>query len=366
MDGRIVVNTRSLSADLSGVQRYVGELCARLGEKLETIAPARPLQGIRGHAWEQCWLPGKTRSRLLWSPANTGPLFLENQVVTVHDLATFDHPEWFARKYSAWYRIMVPRLVRSARRVITGSQFSKRRLIEITGLDESKISVIPNGVDERFRPCAEEAVAAMRERLGIPSARYVLSLGTLEPRKNLNGQLEAWARCVARLPADTWLVVAGRAGQRHVFGGVTTDSVPARVHFSGFVPDADLPALYSGALALLCPSFYEGFGLPALEAMASGTVPIVSNTTSLPEVVGDSALTVDPHDSESIATAIECLLSNAAMRLELRERSIRRARLFNWEKTAAMTWEVLSQASAHSSSAENEIETDRVGSKRYA
>jgi glycosyltransferase involved in cell wall biosynthesis len=346
MDKRIVINTRSMTADLSGVQRYVGELCARLGEKLQSVAPARPLQGIKGHLWEQCWLPAKIHSRLLWSPANTGPLCCGNQVVTVHDLASLDHPEWFTPKFSAWYRCMVPRLIRRARRVIAVSEFTKRRLVETTSADHAKIHVIPNGVDERFRPCAPDAADAIRQRLNIPSARYVLSLGTLEPRKNLRGQLDAWSRCVGRIPADTWLVVAGRAGPSHVFGDVNPDRIPPRVHFTGFIPDADLPMLYSGALALLYPSVYEGFGLPALEAMASGTVPIVSNSTALPEVVADGALTVDPGDSESIASAIALLVTNEQLRLTVRERAIRRAQSFNWERTAAMTWEVLRQANA--------------------
>jgi glycosyltransferase involved in cell wall biosynthesis len=335
-----------MSAGLSGVQRYVGEVCSRLGSKLQTIAPARPLQGFRGHLWEQCLLPGKIQSRMLWSPANTGPLFFANQVVTVHDLATLDHPEWFAPKFAAWYRCMIPRLVRNARRLIVGSEFTKSRLIDTVAADAAKISIIPNGVDERFRPCAPDDIDAVRQRLGIPSARYVLSIGTLEPRKNLNGQLEAWSRCVDRLPADTWLVVAGRAGQPHVFGDTSQDRLPDRVHFTGFVPDADLPMLYSGSLALLYPSFYEGFGLPALEAMAAGTVPIVSNSTSLPEVVADGALLVDPADNAAIATAIECLVTNPQLRQELGARAIRRARAFTWERTAAMTWEVLCQASA--------------------
>jgi glycosyltransferase involved in cell wall biosynthesis len=259
-------------------------------------------------------------------------LFCGHQVVTVHDLAALDYPEWFAPKFSAWYRCMMPRLVRRAVRVIAVSEFTKRRLLETAGVERAKIHVIPNGIDARFRPCPAGDADAIRMRLGIPSARYVLSLGTLEPRKNLRRQLDAWSRCVGRIPADTWLVVAGRAGQRHVFGDAIPDRVPPRVHFTGFVPDADLPMLYSGALALLYPSIYEGFGLPALEAMASGTVPIVSNSTALPEVVADGAFTVDSSDSESIAAAISLLVTNAQMRGELRERAIRRARSFTGRK----------------------------------
>jgi glycosyltransferase involved in cell wall biosynthesis len=351
MNERIIVNTRSLTAELSGVQRYVGELCARLGERLQRIAPARPLQGIKGHLWEQCWLPSLIRSRLLWSPANTGPLFLDAQVITIHDLAALDHPEWFAPKFSAWYRCMIPRVARRARAVIVASEFTKGRLIETTGINPAKIHVIANGVDERFRPCCPRDAVAIQKQLGVPSPRYVLGLGTLEPRKNLRGQLDAWSRCVEQLPADTWLVVAGRAGQRHVFSGAAPDRIPPRVHFTGFVPDAHLPMLYSGALAFLYPSIYEGFGLPTLEAMASGTVPIVSNSTALPEVVADAALAVDPFDRDAIASAIICLVTNADTRQALRKRALRRARDFDWKNTAAMTWEVLAQASAASSAA---------------
>jgi glycosyltransferase involved in cell wall biosynthesis len=343
---RIIVNMRSMSAGLSGVQRYVNEVSARLGDKLERIAPVRPLQGIKGHLWEQCWLSGKISSRLLWSPANTGPLLCEQQVLTVHDLAAIDHPEWFAAKFSAWYRFLLPRLVRSVRRVVAVSEFTKQRLVEIAGVDPMKITVILNGVDQRFRPCAATAINGLRMRLKIPSERYVLSLGTVEPRKNLPVQLDAWSRCVERLPADTWLVIAGRVGQRHVFSNVNIERVPPRIHFTGFVPDADLPTLYSGALALLYPSIYEGFGLPALESMASGTVPIVSNSTALPEVVADCGLTVDPSDGDAIAAAITSLVRSPLMHRDMRERAIRRAQSFTWEKTAAMTWEVLCQASA--------------------
>jgi len=240
---------------------------------------------------------------------------------------------------------MVPRLVRRASRVIAVSEFTKNRLVAAAGVDRSRIEVVYNGVDRRFRPCSAEEVGAVRMRLGIPSPRYVLSVGTLEPRKNMSRQLEAWSHCVERLPADTWLVIAGRAGRTHIFVGANAGRVPDRVHFTGFVPEADLPALYSGAIALLYPSIYEGFGLPALEAMASGTVPIVSNSTALPEVVGDAALTIDPYNPCAIADAIELLVSNPETRTELRERALRRSRDFNWETAAEKTWNLLQRAS---------------------
>jgi glycosyltransferase involved in cell wall biosynthesis len=342
----IVVNTRSLSANLSGVQRYTLELCARFGTQVASISPTKPMQGITGHLWEQIRLPLMIGSQLLWSPANSGPVTMRRQVVTLHDIATIDHPEWFNAKFAGWYRWMIPRLVRRVLRVITGSEFTKRRLVEISGVDESRIVVIPDGVDRRFYPRPEHETEMVRKELGIPSSRYVFSLGTLEPRKNIPRQLQAWAQSVAHLPQDLWLVVAGATGKGHVFGTLNLDNLPPRVHLMGFVPDEKLPALYSGAIAQLCPSLYEGFGLPALEAMAAGTVPIASNCSSLPEVVGNTGILVDPNDTDAIATAIVRIVNDLPMREQLRHRAIARSKAFGWDRTAELTWRVLAEVSA--------------------
>ena len=342
----IVVNTRTLGASLSGVQRYTSELCACFGARVASISPERPMQGITGHLWEQIRLPLMIGSQLLWSPANSGPVAVRRQVVSLHDVATIDHPEWFNAKFAGWYRWMIPRLVRRVIRVITGSNFTKRRLVEISGVDESRIVMIPDGVDRRFYPRPVQETEIVRQELGIPSSRYVLSLGTLEPRKNIPRQLQAWAKCVSHLPEDLWLVIAGAKGKDHVFNALSLDNLPPRVHFMGFVPDDKLPALYSGAVAQLCPSLYEGFGLPALEAMAAGTVPIASNCTSLPEVVGDAGLLVDPYDTDAIAEAIVHIVNDLPMRKLLRERAIGRSKAFSWDRTADLTWRVLAEVSA--------------------
>jgi glycosyltransferase involved in cell wall biosynthesis len=341
---RIVVNTRSLTAVLTGVQRYAAELGALFGEKVTQVLPHRPLQGVAGHLWEQVQLPLLVRGRLLWSPANSGPIVLARQVVTVHDIAVLDHPEWFNARFAAWYSWMTPRLVRRAAHVIAVSEFTKRRLVEVTGVDESRVSVVPNGVDKRFNPRPPEEVAAVGRNLGIPSSSYVLSLATLEPRKNLTGQLQAWSRCVSYLPASVWLVVSGAKGKSHVFGSLEARDVPPRVHFTGYVRDEDLPALYSGAMAFLYPSFYEGFGLPVVEAMATGTVPIVSNSSALREVAGDAGIVVDPHDLEAIASAIVRVVKESRWRELLGHRSTRQSEAFTWDRTAEATWRVLEDA----------------------
>jgi len=289
-------------------------------------------------------LPLLVKRRLLWSPANSGPIIVARQVVTVHDIAVIDHPEWFNSRFAAWYRWMTPRLIRRVSHVIAVSEFTKRRLVEFTGAEESRVSVVPNGVDKRFSPRPPEEVAAVHHRLGIPSSSYILSLATLEPRKNLAGQLEAWSRCVSQLPDNVWLVIAGGKGKGHVFGNLQLQNVPPRVHFTGYVRDEDLPALYSGAMTLLYPSFYEGFGLPVLEAMASGTASIVSKSTAPHEVAGDAGIAVDPHDHDSIAAAIVRVVHDDRRREELCQRSVRRSETFSWERAADSTWRVLEEA----------------------
>jgi len=316
----------------------------RLGEQITRVSPYRPLQGVVGHVWEQVKLPLLVKGRLLWSPANSGPIMVARQVVTVHDIAVLDHPEWFNARFAAWYRWMMPPLVRSVAHVIAVSDFTKRRLVEVTGVDESRVSVVLNGVDERFNVRLREEVVTLRAQLGIPSSCYVLSLATLEPRKNLPGQLEAWSRCVSHLPDNVWLVISGSNGKEHVFGKLQSRNVPPRVHFTGYVRDEDLPALYSGAIAFLYPSFYEGFGLPVLEAMATGTVPIISNSTALREVAGDAGVVVDPHNYDSIASAIVRIVKEDRWREELRHRSVRRSQSFSWDRTADSTRHVLEEA----------------------
>ncbi len=345
MNRRILVNARSLASPLTGVQRYTREVLSRLpAEALQLISPSRPLHGLPGHLWEQAVLPLRLGPRLLWSPSNTGPLAVRRQVVTIHDVSSLEHPEWFSSPFAKWYRFLLPRLARRAQTIIAVSEFTRDRIVALCHVDEHRVVAIHNAVDSRFvrRPAAE-AESVCRE-LQIPSGRYILALGSLEPRKNLPRLLQAWDGVRPRLPADLWLVLSGAKGKPLVFGDVSLEHLPPNVFLSGYVPDEHLPALYSGALAFVFPSLYEGFGLPPLEAMACGTPVIASNTTSLPEVVGDAALTVDPLDSHAIAEAIRRLVADADLRASLAKRGLARARLFSWEKAAAQTWAVLQQA----------------------
>jgi len=181
--------------------------------------------------------------------------------------------------------------------------------------------------------------------LGLPSRNYVLSVGSADPRKNLARLFQAWDRAQSWMSEDIWLVVVGPDNSR-VFRDTSTESLPARVLFLGYVQDHLLPALYAGALAMAYVSIYEGFGLPALEAMASGTAVLAGNRSSLPEVVGDAGLLIDPFDVESIEAGMRRILEDSALRSELRERGIARANEFSWDRTAQTTWDVLQSVSA--------------------
>jgi glycosyltransferase involved in cell wall biosynthesis len=341
----ILVNARSLTANMTGVQRYTEELCKRLDGRIERVSPGRPMHGPMGHLWEQFLLPRLAAGHVLWSPANAGPVSLERQVVTFHDIAVLDHPEWFGKRFAAWYRWLVPRLARRAKRIIAVSEFTKSRLVDSLDIDPAKITVIPNGVDERFRQASRVEYCQLRRRLPVPRSAYVLSVGSLEPRKNLARLLEAWSRCVDHIPPSVWLVVSGIKGARQVFRNTPATSLPRRVHFTGYVPEGELPALYRGALTLVYPSLYEGFGLPALEAMASGVPPIVGDNTSLPEIVNDAGLCIDPHDGDAISRAIIRMVNDVDLREEFGRRSLARSRLFDWNNTARATWNVLSEVS---------------------
>ena len=330
---------------MTGVQRYTDELCQRLDGRIERVSPRRPMHGPMGHLWEQLLLPKLAAGRVLWSPANAGPISLERQVVTFHDIAVLDHPEWFGKRFAAWYRWLVPRLARRVKRIVAVSEFTKSRLVDSLGVDASKVAVIPNGVDERFRQTSRVGLCELRRRLPVPRSAYVLSVGSLEPRKNLARLLEAWSRCVDSIPPSIWLVISGIKGASQVFRNTPAMSLPRRVHFTGYVPERELPALYRGALTLVYPSVYEGFGLPALEAMASGVPPIVGDNTSLPEIVSDAGLSVDPHNVGAIADAIIRMVYDVDLREELSRRSLARSRLFDWNKTARATWNVLLEVS---------------------
>ncbi len=293
--------------------------------------------------WEQGlqpWVIRRERLHLLHALAYVTPVIAPcPTVVTVHDLSFVRYPEAFRPLNRLYLRVMTRRSVFRARRIITDSRSTQNDLVTLWGVSADRISVVPIGVEGDYRPAPAAEVEAFRRHRGLPD-RFVLYLGTLEPRKNVTAAIAAFARWVqATGDRKTWLVVAGAKGWYYqtVFARVQALGLADRVLFPGYVPAAELPAWYRAAEVFVYPSLYEGFGLPPLEAMACGTPVITSNTSSLPEVVGDAALLVDPYDVEAIAEALARLLEDEELRQRLREAGLARARQFSWERTARET-----------------------------
>src|SRR6185312_2485417 len=342
----ITLNGRFYSHRPTGMQRYAIELASRLGDHLSVVRPNRPLRGGLGHVWEQCYLPLATGKHLLWSPNNTGPLSISRQVCTIHDLIPLDHPEWFTPRFVALYKWLMPRLAKRLQHVIAISDFTRQRILEHLPIEPSKISVVPNGVDKVFRPCPPERVAEVRRRLDLDARPYVLCVSSLEPRKNLKRLLAAWARLPSSLQNEYQLVLAGAKGSAKVFGDAGLHDTPANACFTGYVNQGDLPALYSGAALFAYPSLYEGFGLPPLEAMACGTPVLTSNASSIPEVVGDAAISVAPANVDAITEGLRELMTNEDLRKRLAAKGFDRAAQLSWDNTARLTWAVLARESA--------------------
>ncbi|HEY3312248.1 MAG TPA: glycosyltransferase family 1 protein [Anaerolineales bacterium] len=323
-----IVNGRFLARQVSGVERYGREVLTALGDRLRVVRTGEANQGWRGHAWEQFILPGRVGAgEVLWSPANSGPLSVANQVLTLHDLSPLEHPEWFRPDYARWYGLFLPLLARRVKRIIVPSDYVRRKALARFSLAEERVVTIPEGVDgQKFHPSK------------APKKPYVLFVGTLEPRKNLAGLLEAWKMLQER-HKDHALVLAGGRGQ--VFSAQALDGKLERVRFSGRITEAELPGLYAGAELFIQPSHDEGFGLTVLEAMACGTAVITARSGALPEVTGEAGLYFDPAKPAEIAATMERCLDDPALRADMREKGLERAARFSWTESAERIWQVL-------------------------
>ncbi len=256
-------------------------------------------------------------------------------VLTVQDVTFVSHPEVHSRLNRFNLRRMVPRACRRARLVVAPSRATAEELRRRCGVDPAKIRVVPDGYDEaRFVPEPQPEDAGVLERHGLDGP-YVLFVGTIEPRKNLLRLLDAFAR-LRRDGIRNRLAMAGGLGWGYgpVMERLASPDVAGGILTLGSVADRDLPALYRGAAAFVYPSLFEGFGLPVLEAMACGTPVVTSDTSSLPEVAGDAALTVPPHDVVALTEAMQAVLTDAALAARLRAAGPIRARGFTWQRTA--------------------------------
>lgn len=318
IDGRAAVR-----AEVGGVERVAREMAALLPRldpgRYRVATPPSALAHRAGHGWEQLVLPA-LRAELIYCPAMLGPLRSRRNVLCIYDAASVRHPEWYSRAYSAYQRRMLPALAHRARLVVTASEFGRREAVEVLGAAPDRVEVVPLGVGEPFAPDADAGAARAAFGLERP---YVLTVGSLIARKNLVA-LEQAAAALRREGID--LVVAG-SGRGYMRAGESP------VRELGYVDQALLAGLYAGAAAFTLPSLYEGFGLPVLEAMASGTPVVASDRTALPEVCGDAALLVDPDDPDALTEAILAAIGDE----RLRAAGLARARSFTWERTARET-----------------------------
>ena len=268
-------------------------------------------------------------------------------VVSIHDLS-FEHlPETFKRRSRTQLRLTVRHSARRATRILSLSEHTRRDIIETYRIDAEKVSAIPLAAAEHFGPVNDNReLQRVRHNYGI-AGDYILCVGSIQPRKNLARLIRAYALLRGNSSADKLpkLVLVGKCAWLYdeTLRTLEKAGVKDTVVVTGYVPENDLPALYSGALCFVYPSYFEGFGLPPLEAMKCGAPVIVGDRTSLPEVVGDAALSVDPFDIEAIAAAITRLVNNSALRHELSVRGQERARMFSWQHTARETLKVYTE-----------------------
>ena len=276
------------------------------------------------------------RLDLLHSPDFIAPRHgAKRHIITVHDLSFIHFPEYLTAESRAYYNGHIEASVAQADHILANSQATKEDLMAILDVPGDRITVHLLATEARFRPLPDEATAAALRALELP-AEFLLFVGTLEPRKNLAGLAKAYRALRAQLPDAPKLVVAGRLGWHHqqVLADVSALGMDEHILMRHAVSDQQLPALYNRASAVILPSFHEGFGLTALEAMACGAAPIVSRVPALQEIVGEVGAMVDPHDHHDIAAAMQRALTDSDWLAKQRQLALQRAAQFSWHDSA--------------------------------
>lgn len=360
---RFSVDAHAIGCHLTGNEVYIRNLLhefARLDKFNEFIAyiakPDAP-QHIPSRT-ETRWVSNNPYKRLgfdlpravradkpdLLHVQYTEPLFTNVPlVVTVHDVSYLEYPQYFTRYRSSQLRVTVRRTVKAAAAVLTPSEYSRRAILRHYNIDPERVVVVPNGVSAEFRPVERQtAKTAVEERFGL-SGPFVLMVGDLQPRKNHLGLLRAFEELVRAHPQlPHQLVFVGKETwyTKEVRRAIEHSSVRDRVHMTGFVDDADLVYFYGACDLFVFPSFYEGFGLPILEAMACGRAVACSNTTAMPEVANAAGILFDPTSTKEMTRAMADVLLDHDLRQRLERLGANRAALFSWEKAAQKTLDV--------------------------
>jgi glycosyltransferase involved in cell wall biosynthesis len=349
------INGKFTSQPMTGVQRVAYELTRAMqmrampGNELEVFVPENAIEPgallkrqrrfpwLRGTLWEQITLPIASRGKTLLNLCNTNPIFKRGQVVMVHDMAIYDVPQGFSKKFLLWYRIIFAVLPKMEPLIITVSAFSKQRICHHLKIDGSRIEVVHPGADHLDRVVSSPAVV---KRLHLVKDAYCVIVGSLDPRKNLQRVLEAIDQ-LGHLQDVKFVIVGGKNARVFNSASVADNAHSKQVLWAGFVTDGELKALYENAGCLIFPSLYEGFGLPPLEAMYCGCPVIASSRTSIPEVCGDAALYCDATSADDIAEKVHRLMTDDALRQRYRAKGLVHAREFRWDRSAQRLLEIL-------------------------
>jgi glycosyltransferase involved in cell wall biosynthesis len=347
----IAINGRFLSRPVTGVERYAIELVKAIDQLIENgeirsdrysftlLAPKnikddlkfknirlKKVGILKGHLWEQLELPLYVRNGFLINLCNAGPALKKNQFVTIHDASVYGYPQAYSLFFRLWYKILFKLIGNFSRKIITVSAFSLNELVRYCKINREKISFIHEGKEHILSLVSDSALMA---RLEIGKRPYILAVSSLSPNKNF----AAIIRAIEILgEADFDIVIAGGVNSR-VFRRTNLKS-SSFVRYTGYVTDAELKALYENAHCFIYPSFYEGFGLPPLEALACGCPVIVSGTASLPEVCKDAALYCDPHNPADLAEKITRLMKDDNLRNSMKLLGLKRAAELSWSKCA--------------------------------
>jgi glycosyltransferase involved in cell wall biosynthesis len=337
----LYINARFLLQELTGVQRFAEQISLALNDIRNDVIFLAP-QGVnrpdlekkikievigenQGHLWEQWDLPRYLKNKnspLLLNLCSTAPIFYRQQIVTHHDITYKRYPESFSKKFRLLYNSMIPMMLRNSQHLITVSEFSRNEINNAYGYPKEKTSVIYNAVSGNFSKLANKN-----------DERYLLAVSSPNYHKNFHGMLEAFTRLKER--TDVSLKVIGKAGTTFAeqdFSQLLTES--ESIKFMGRVDDNTLISLYQNALGFVFPSFYEGFGIPPLEAQSCGCPVIAAEAASMPEVLEDSVLYFDPHNIDSIAAAMERLISDEDLRDSLIIRGDKNITRFSWRSSA--------------------------------
>jgi glycosyltransferase involved in cell wall biosynthesis len=367
---RIGIDARLTYYSQAGIAQYTQHLIRELGKLdasnryllLQSRKDTRNLAAAPNQQRVACWTPSHHRLERLSLLVETLPLRLDllhspdfipphkgpyRSVITVHDLAFLRYPGFMTPDSQRYYNGQIEAATRRAEHIIAVSRATQADLVNLLAVPAEKISVIYEAAHDTYRPLPDSVVGDHLTRFNLTPG-YVLFLGTFEPRKNLDGLLRAYAVLLNEVPDAPPLVMAGRRGwlDDPLFALAGELGLERHVRWLEGLEQEDLPPLYAGAAVLCMPSHYEGFGLPALEAMACGTPVVVANRASLPEVVGDAGLLVDPDSPDDIAAGLRRVLTDSALAADLRQRGLSRAARFSWQETARQTLALYQQVLA--------------------